>query len=105
VVEKSRVEQLEEFVKAKPTDALSRYMFAMELKKLGRNDDSLREFDALHDKNAEYVPAYLMHGQLLNTLGRPDDARKVLERGIAIASKVGNTHALGEMSELLESLS
>ena len=102
--EKSRVEQLREFVAAKPADPLSRYMLAMELKKLGRNDESLREFDALHEKVADYVPAYLMHGQLLNTLGRSDDARAILDRGIAIAQKVGNAHALGEMSELRDSL-
>ena len=104
MADKTRVEQLEDFLKAKPNDPLTRYMLAMELKKLGRNDDSLKAFDALHEHNADYVPAYLMHGQLLNTLGRPDDARKVLERGIAMASKVGNGHALGEMTELLESL-
>ncbi len=105
MTEKSRVEQLEEFVKAKPQDALTRYMLAMELKKLGRNEDSLREFATLHEKNDTYVPAYLMHGQLLNALGRVDEAKSVLQRGIEVAQRVGNAHALGEMSELLDSIS
>jgi hypothetical protein len=104
MTEKSRVEQLEEFVRSKPQDPLTRYMLAMELKKLGRTDDSLREFGTLHEKNADYVPAYLMHGQLLAGIGRSDEAKAVLEKGIAAASRLGNTHALGEMSELRDSL-
>lgn len=104
MTEKSRVEQLQEFVAQKPQDPLTRYMLAMELKKLGRNDDSLKEFSALHEKVQDYVPAYLMHGQLLNALGRSDDARAVLDRGIAVAQRVGNMHALGEMTELRDSL-
>jgi tetratricopeptide (TPR) repeat protein len=105
VAEKSRLEMLQEFVARKPNDAFTRYGLAMEWKSLGKNDEAVREFQTLFEKNPDYVPSYLMCGQILSSLGRTDEAKKVLERGVATAQKVGNMHALGEISELLSSLS
>ena len=103
--EKSRVEMLEEFVRAKPDDAFTRYGLAMELRKLGRNEDAVKEFQTLVEKQESYVPAYLMFGQLLTTLGRVEEAKKVLAKGVSVAGSAGNEHAAGELQEALEQLS
>ncbi|MBI3724729.1 hypothetical protein HY251_12350 [bacterium] len=102
--EKTRVEMLEEFVRAKPDDAFTRYGLAMELRRLGRHDDAVREFRTLLEKQERYVPAYLMFGQLLTTLGRVEDAKKVLAKGVSVAGSAGNEHAAGELQEALEQL-
>lgn len=104
MVEKSRLEVLQDMVKAKPTDAFSRYALAMELKGQGKNDDALKEFQTLTEKNADYVPTYLLYGQLLVNVGKADEAKKILTRGQAVAQQKGNMHAHGEISELLGSL-
>jgi thioredoxin-like negative regulator of GroEL len=104
MAEKSRREQLEEWVRARPTDAFTRYGLAMELKGQGLNDDAAREFQTLVDKSPDYVPSYLIYGQLLVNMNRVEDAKKILGRGQAAAQKAGNMHALGEISELLASL-
>ncbi len=104
MVEKSRLEQLEDMVRAKPADAFLRYALAMELKGQAKNDAALREFQTLTEKNPDYVATYLIYGQLLANVGKTDDAKKVLERGQAVAQKAGNMHALSEISELLGSL-
>ncbi len=104
MVEKSRLEVLQDMVRAKPVDAFSRYALAMELKGQGKNDEALNEFKTLTEKNPEYVPTYLLYGQLLVNVGKPDEAKKILERGQAAAQKAGNGHAMSEISELLGSL-
>jgi thioredoxin-like negative regulator of GroEL len=104
VTEKSRREQLEEFVAKKPDDAFLRYALALEYRSAGQNDQALVQFKTLIEKNESYVPAYLMWGQLLNQLTRIDEARAVLEKGMAVAQRVGNAHALSEMQELHASL-
>jgi hypothetical protein len=62
-------------------------------------------FRALIERNADYIPAYLMYGQLLARESRNEDARQVLSNGIAAASKAGNEHARSEMETLLAELS
>jgi Tfp pilus assembly protein PilF len=61
-------------------------------------------FRELLQRNADYVPAYLMFAQLLAKESRSDDAREVLNKGIAAASKAGNAHALSEMESFLNEL-
>ena len=51
-----------------------------------------------------YPPAYHMAGRTLQRLNRIDEARGVLNEGIPIALARNDTHAAGEMQELLESL-
>ena len=104
MVEKSRLEVLQDMVRGRPTDAFSRYALAMELKGQGKNEEALREFQTLTEKNPDYVATYLIYGQLLVNVGKPDDAKKVLSRGAEVAQKAGNMHAASEISELLGSL-
>ena len=101
---KTRRELLETFVAQRPEDAFSRYGLAMECINMGDTAAAESNFRELLQRNADYVPAYLMFAQLLAKQSRPDDAREVLTRGIAAASKVGNAHALSEMESLLNEL-
>jgi predicted Zn-dependent protease len=104
LADKSRLQVLEEMVRERPADAFSRYALAMELKGQGRNEDALREFATLTEKNPDYVATYLIYGQLLVNVGNTDDAKKVLTKGQAVASKAGNMHAVEEIGQLLGSL-
>jgi hypothetical protein len=45
-----------------------------------------------------------MHGNLLAGLKRNAEAKAVLERGIEVARRTHNGHALGEMEQALETL-
>jgi Tfp pilus assembly protein PilF len=101
---KTRRELLETFVAQKPDDAFSRYGLAMEC--LNAVDTAAAEanFRELLQRNANYVPAYLMFAQMLAKESRPDDARTVLNQGISAASKAGNQHAQSEMEALLSEL-
>ncbi len=102
---KSRRQMLEEFVGKKPDDAFSRYGLALECMNSGDSAAADQHFRALLERNADYIPAYLMYGQLLARESRIEDARRVLSTGIETATKAGHQHARSEMEALLNDLS
>ncbi|HXM96665.1 MAG TPA: hypothetical protein VOA64_20800 [Candidatus Dormibacteraeota bacterium] len=101
---KTRRQTLEEFIAKKPDDAFARYGLAMECMNSGDAAAADQHFEALLQNNADYVPAYLMYGQLLARESRNDEAKRVLSNGIAIAGKKGDQHAASEMQALLGEL-
>jgi thioredoxin-like negative regulator of GroEL len=102
---KTRRQMLEEFVARKPEDAFSRYGLAMECMNSGDAAAADEHFRALLARNADYIPAYLMYGQLLARESRTGEAKQVLSSGIEAAAKKGDQHARSEMESLLTELS
>ena len=102
---KTRRQMLEEFVAKKPDDAFSRYGLALECMNSGDSAAADTQFRQLLERNADYVPAYLMYAQLLVRESRTDEAKQVLNTGITIASQKGNAHAKSEMESLFAELS
>jgi tetratricopeptide (TPR) repeat protein len=101
---KTRKQQIQEMLVDEPNDPFLRYGLAMEHVSAGDLEGALQCFQDLFAMAPTYVPGYLQAGQLLNRLGRTDEARDVLRRGIAVAGQQGDAHAAGEMEGLLESL-
>ena len=99
-----RVDLLKRFVQENPDDPFPRYGLAMEYRRLGRVAEALDLFEALRRDFPDYLPQYLMHGQLLAAEGRVEEARAVLEAGAALAETQGEAHALSELREALEAL-
>ena len=99
-----RLQQIEAMLADEPNDPELRYMLAMERVSLGDDAGAAQAFHDLIAIAPEYPPAYHMGGRTLQRLGRLSEARKLLERGIPIALRIGNEHAAGEMQGLLESL-
>ena len=87
-----------------PDDLFLRYSLAMELAKEGENERSLILLGELSKQTPPYVPAFFMAGQQLASLSRAAEAREFLEAGITEANRQGNSHAAGEMGDLLASL-
>jgi hypothetical protein len=102
---KTRRQVLEEFVQKSPGDAFSRYGLAMECMSTGDASAAMLNFDLLLQQHADYIPAYLMYGQLLVRESRPEDAKQLLTTGVAAACKKGDQHAVSEMVALLADIS
>lgn len=98
---KSRREMLEEFLARKPDDAFSRYGLALECMNGGDASAADQHFRTLLERNADYVPAYLMYAQMLVRESRNQEARDVLASGITAADEKGDAHARSEMESLL----
>jgi Tfp pilus assembly protein PilF len=101
---KTRRELLEDFVAKKPDDSFSRYGLAMECMNGGDSAAADTHFRALLERNADYIPVYLMYGQFLARESRVAEARQVLSDGIVAAAKMRNDHARSEMEALLNDL-
>jgi predicted Zn-dependent protease len=96
-----RLEMLEKMTASGQADAFAWYGLAMEYRREGRTDDALRTFDTLRSAHPDYLPMYLMAGQMLAELERYDAARPWLEQGIAVAREQGNSKAIGELEGVL----
>jgi hypothetical protein len=99
-----RLQMLEQMLAKGSTDPFHHYARAMELRSLGRLQDALIAFSTVRDSFADYVPTYLMAGQLAIELGDEPNARQWLTTGIAKAQSTGNDHALSELQSALKTL-
>ena len=101
---KTRREVLEEFVARDPDDAFTRYGLAMECMNGGDAAAADAQFRLLLERNAGYVPGYLMYGQFLARESRTDEAKRVFTQGILAAVEKRDAHAQSEMEGLLGDL-
>jgi len=99
-----RIAALNEILTENPNDAFARYGLAMEYSKQGDFDRALAEFSILLERHPEYTAGYFMAAQTLVRAERPDEAKKMLQDGIASARSTGNLHAQSEMEALLGEL-
>jgi len=104
MAEKTRREKLEALLAEEPNDPELRYMLAMEHASAGDDERAVRCFQELLALAPAFPPAYHQAGRALHRLGRIAEARAVLERGIPVALQAGNSHAAGEMQDLLDNL-
>lgn len=96
-----RMVQLEALLRDDPADPFLRYGIALEHASSGDDPAAAAALASLVTDSPDYVPAYLMAGQILARLGRESEAVATLRSGVAAAQAAGNTHAAGEMVALL----
>jgi hypothetical protein len=99
-----RLQLLEQMTASGQADAFTWYGLAMEYRKLGQADAALKAFETLRAQYADYLPQYLMAGQLLSELSLTVPAREWLEAGIALARARGDSKTLGELDSALAEL-
>lgn len=99
-----RIGILNEILAKNPNDAFARYGLAMEYSGRGEVTNAMDEFGKLLSAHPDYTAGYFMAAQTLAKAERPDEARKMLNDGIASAQRTGNNHALSEMEAMLAEL-
>ena len=100
----TRLAQLESQLADDPTDPFLRYGVALEYDSGGDAKTAAAKLAGLIADSPDYVPAYLMAGQILAKLGRDLEACDVLRSGVLQSKAAGNEHAAGEMAALLATL-
>lgn len=95
---------LNEILIQNPNDAFARYGLALEYSNQGQIEPALAEFGKLLSSHPDYTAGYFMAAQALSKADRNDEARKMLENGIASAKRTGNAHAQSEMEGMLADL-
>lgn len=99
----NRLEQLTKHYEKDPSDPFCAYGIAMEHAKAKRYDQALSWLDKTLQLDPEYFYAYFQKGRVSSEMGKLDEARMVLEKGIAVADGKDD-HARDEMTELLDSI-
>jgi len=99
-----RLEFLQKMTSSGQADSFAWYGLAMEYRSLERTDEALATFESLRDRSPDYVPMYLMCGQMLQGLGRAEDARAWLRAGVKAARAKGDGHAESELQSALDAL-
>jgi len=99
-----RISTLNEILVQDPNNAFARYGLAMEYANSGQTELALEQFRKLLSSNPDYPAGYFMAAQTLVKVNRPDEARTMLESGIAAAQRKGDSHAVGEMQGMLDEL-
>jgi predicted Zn-dependent protease len=99
-----RLEAFRKFVENSPDDPFARYSLAMALRTAGQGEEAVREFRELARRRPDYVPTYLMLGQLLEALGKDAEAARAYEDGVAQATLKQDGHARSELEQALESV-
>ncbi len=95
---------LSEIVRQNPSDTFARYGLAMALASDHQPEAALTEYSRILADTPDYVPAYQMSAQLLVQLGRFDQARDRLERGLQATERTSNSHAASELTAMLHDL-
>ncbi len=95
---------LEAMIAKGAKDPFVHYARALELRGLGRREDALAALEEVARSFPAYVPTYLIAGQLATELGRRDDARDLLARGLEQAAAAGDAKARGEIAAALDAL-
>ncbi len=96
-----RLALIDKMIASGDRDAFTYYARAMELRSLARFDESLVAYALVAELFPNYVPTFLMAGQVAEELGRVDEGGDWYRRGIQVAERAGDAHAVGELQAAL----
>ncbi len=99
-----RLQMLDAMIAKGTSDPFVRYARALELRGLEQLEQAMAGFEELRTLHPQYVPTFLMAGQILTSLGRVEVARAWLTQGIAVAIAAHDEHARSELQQALDTL-
>ncbi len=97
-----RLAMLQSMVASGQADSFVWYALAIEYQNAQDLDQALATFAELRQRDPDYLPQYLIAGQLHSRLGRGHDAQDLFRAGIALAQRQGDARALSELQGALE---
>lgn len=99
-----RLAQLLKFHDSDPADTFATYGIAMEHVKAGDTDSALAWLDKTLAIDGDYAYAWYQKAAALVASGRTEEAKPVIEDGLAAAKRSGDTHAAEELAVLRDGL-
>jgi thioredoxin-like negative regulator of GroEL len=103
-MEDDRIQFLRQALEAMPDDAFTRYALAVDLANSGRKEEAWQHFEYLLTHHPDYCATYYQAGMLLLGLGRREEAREAIVRGIEVTRRQGNSHAQKQLQAALDML-
>lgn len=93
-----RLKQLQNLLENSPNDSFLLYAIAKEYEGLEQVAEALQKFQELTELHPDYVGTYYHYAKLLEKEEETEKALTIYEKGILVAKKIGDQHALGELS-------
>ncbi|MCW5963323.1 MAG: tetratricopeptide repeat protein [Bryobacterales bacterium] len=93
----NRLEIIQQMLAQKPNDTFLLYGLANEYKNTGDLPRAIEIYNQLLEGNPDYVAAYYHCGQAQEKAGNEEAAAAVYDKGIAVARRLGDAHALSEL--------
>ena len=100
----NKIDQLKEFLKATPNDSFLQHALALELIKLGNDEDAKLLFENVLLNEPAYVGSYYHLGKLLERIDNFPAALKMYELGMRQAKLAKDNHSYNELQGALEDL-
>jgi tetratricopeptide (TPR) repeat protein len=99
-----RMQTLIRLIEIDNNDLFSRYALALEYVSSLDKQNALFHFLFLLNNHPEYIPTYYQLAKLYEQLNDTDAAIATYQKGIAIAQKAKDLHALSELRSALQEL-
>jgi Tfp pilus assembly protein PilF len=99
-----RIAFLVDFIGKNPMDLFSRHALAMEMIKLGNDAEAKSVLNQILLIDPKYVGSYYHLGKVEERLALMTDALVTYEKGIQVATDLGDQHALRELKAALNQL-
>lgn len=100
----NRIEKLKQLLSDSPRDSFLKHALALEHVKAGDDAQAGNYFNEILEDDENYVGTYYHLGKLLERKGESQQAISVYEKGMEIAKKIGDNHALNELRSVWEEL-
>jgi len=100
----SKLETFRAMVRANPNNPLARFGLANEALKAGEWEEAREQLEAYLAAHDDEGNAYGRLAEALVQLGRPDEARDALRRGVAASERFGHPTMAAEFEERLEAM-
>ncbi|WP_394370313.1 tetratricopeptide repeat protein [Pedobacter segetis] len=98
------MDKLLEFIGNEPNDPFLKYALATEYLRLNNQEKALWFYLDLVKNHEDYVGTYYHLGKLYEGMQKPYDALKVYQKGMEVAKKIKDQHALNELMGVYNSL-
>jgi tetratricopeptide (TPR) repeat protein len=99
-----RLQMLRSLLADQPTDPFLNHALALEEIKVGKDESARELFEQLLERNPDYVGSYYHLGKLHERLGDESKAIAVYEKGMDVAKKLSDNHALSELRGAYDNL-
>ncbi len=93
----SRIEFLESCLQKDGEDSFVRYALAKEYENGGELEEAVRQYLILEQHDPDYVGFYYHLGHVYAELDKLEEALMTFDKGIAVARKLHDQHALSEL--------
>lgn len=100
----NRLEKLLEFIDNDPNDPFLKYALATEYLRLNNQGEALKFYIDLVQNHEDYVGTYYHLGKLYELRQEQESALKIYQKGMEVAKKIKDHHALSELMGVYNSL-